>query len=260
MADAVEEMADPWVLVRGLALNQAGVVTRSQALGCGLSDEMLNSLIRSRRWRRVHPGVYVIFTGPLPWAARVWSAVLVCGSGAVVSGCCALRLYGMRLDHADNDPVHISVDRLRRVKSHEGVILHRVSHLAHLTHPGRRPPVMRFEHAVLQHAVGGGLVTAIGVLADSCQQRLTTPGRLVLALRAHKRLPMRKKLLEIIEDVALWRLLLPRACLSPTGGARPWTTASHSSASDERRPTHLVPGRQLRHLWHSDRTRRPARA
>jgi hypothetical protein len=200
--DAVAEKADPWVLVRGVALSQAGVVTRSQALGCGLSDELLGSLIRSRRWRRVHPGVYVTFTGPLPWAARVWSAVLACGSGAVVSGCCALRLYGMRLDHNDTDPVHISVDRSRRVKSHEGIILHRISRLADLTHPGRRPPVMRFEHAVLQHAVVGGLVNAVGILADSCQQRLTTPGRLALALRAKKRLPMRKKLLEIIEDVA----------------------------------------------------------
>jgi hypothetical protein len=108
----------------------------------------------------------------------------------------------MRLDHTDTDPVHISIDRLRRVKSHRGVILHRVSRLADLTHPGRRPPVMRFEHAVLQHAAAGGLGAAIGVLADSCQQRLTTPSRLALVLRANERLHMRKKLLEIIEDVA----------------------------------------------------------
>ncbi|MBA3252556.1 MAG: hypothetical protein H0T66_20145 [Geodermatophilaceae bacterium] len=51
-----------------------------------------------RRRRRVHPGVYATFNGPLPDLARVWAALLYVGEDAVASHDCTEWLHGLPAD------------------------------------------------------------------------------------------------------------------------------------------------------------------
>jgi hypothetical protein len=68
--------------LRGSARDQAGVVTRQQALGAGMSDGAIVARIKFGRWQRVHFGVYATFTGPMTRDAQLWAAVLAAGPGA----------------------------------------------------------------------------------------------------------------------------------------------------------------------------------
>ena len=44
----------------------------------------LGGRVRLKQWQRIHPGVYAVFTGPLPWRSRTWAAVLYAGEGAAL--------------------------------------------------------------------------------------------------------------------------------------------------------------------------------
>jgi hypothetical protein len=55
---------------------QAGVISRGQALELGLSPVEVTRLVRRREWVPVHRGVYVEHDGPLTWLQRAWAAVL----------------------------------------------------------------------------------------------------------------------------------------------------------------------------------------
>lgn len=192
----------PFVAVRELAARQAGVVTRSQALAHGMTDAMLQHRVDAGHWRRLVPGTYATFTGPSFWDARLWAAVLSCGDGAAISHCCALVHWGMRLRDHDESVIHVAIDTTRRVQARPGVRPHRLSGLAGFVHPARNPLVVRFEHAVLLHASTESEARAIGIIADACQQRMTTPDRLRSALVTFSRMRMRATLRQVLDDVA----------------------------------------------------------
>ncbi|MUL42666.1 hypothetical protein FZ103_16060 [Streptomonospora sp. PA3] len=85
--------------VHGLAAGQHGVVTRAQALHCGITPGRIARLVRRRRWQRVRTGVY--FLHPVgadaepPLEARVMAVQLALGSHAVAVGPTAARLWGL---------------------------------------------------------------------------------------------------------------------------------------------------------------------
>src|SRR5258705_11732565 len=72
--------------LRYLAGNQCGVVSRSQALRTGLTTDMIKFRLRSGRWRLMHRGVYVTFTGVPGRGARLWAAVLSAGPRGLARG------------------------------------------------------------------------------------------------------------------------------------------------------------------------------
>jgi len=93
--------------LRFLAGNQCGVVSRSQALRTGLTTDMIKFRLRSGRWRLMHRGVYVTFTGVPGRGARLWAAVLSAGPGAMLSHQTAAELQELS-DKATN-PIHVTV-------------------------------------------------------------------------------------------------------------------------------------------------------
>ena len=78
-----------------LLRHQAGAVTRAQVRASGRSSKWLECRVRSGRWVRVHPGVYVAHRGPRGWRTRVWAAVLYAGPGAALAGRAAAYELGM---------------------------------------------------------------------------------------------------------------------------------------------------------------------
>lgn len=68
---------------------QDGVITRSQAISCGLSDAGISRRLRSGRWRRHGPGVYFVDDRPFTAAARIRATVWSHGPNAAASGLAA---------------------------------------------------------------------------------------------------------------------------------------------------------------------------
>ena len=205
--------------VAGLLVEQDGVLSRRQALAAGLTDEDLRRLRRRRELAVVHTGVYVDHTGALSWRQRAWAGVLFAWPAALCSES-ALVAHGVRSaarrveDQARRSGVaatgrpliHVAVDVRRRVAQPPGTRVHRVTGLAASVQGNAQPPRLRLEPALVEVASAsarrGDDAGALAVLADACQERRTTPDRLVAALRSHPNVAGRRFLLEVLEDVA----------------------------------------------------------
>jgi hypothetical protein len=55
--------------------NQAGVVSRSQALSSGLTRGTIDARVTLGRWKQVYLGVYATFTGVIARDAWLWAAL-----------------------------------------------------------------------------------------------------------------------------------------------------------------------------------------
>jgi hypothetical protein len=191
-----------------LLRDQDGVVARFQVLACGLDDIFIRSRVRRREWVLLHRGVYVDHTGPPTWRQRAWGAVLHYWPAALADES-ALIAHGLRPEDPagspdDNRPVHVAIDQARRVGKTTAVRIHRVVGMDELLNPNLSPPRLRIEEALVAVAAKQRrAAAAIACLADGCQSRRTTPGRLAEVLHRHPRLKHRRFLLEVLEDVAI---------------------------------------------------------
>jgi hypothetical protein len=80
-----------------LLLDQSGVVSRGQALDCGLSRGRVDHLIQpDGRWQRILPGVYAATTGTVTLDQRAMAALLYAGSRSVITGAVAVRRHNLR--------------------------------------------------------------------------------------------------------------------------------------------------------------------
>ena len=78
-----------------IAYRQHSLVLREQALGVGMTDEMIRHRITTGRWVRVAAGVYRLAGVPVTWKQRALAACLISGAGAVVSHRSAAVLWGV---------------------------------------------------------------------------------------------------------------------------------------------------------------------
>ncbi|RIQ30903.1 hypothetical protein DY240_07130 [Jiangella rhizosphaerae] len=185
-----------------LIAGQDGVISRAQAVACGLTEDTLTWRLRSRRWQRVHAGVYATFSGPLPFRARVWAAILRAGSGAVASHRTAAYLDGLC---DDSGPViHVTVPGRRRVRGKiDGVRVHYAARLPRTRHPTKSPRRTRVEETVLDLVdTAHHPREAEGWVTAACQRRLSTPKRLADALGRRKKIRWRGMVEAMLLDVA----------------------------------------------------------
>jgi hypothetical protein len=102
-------MTTPDARIASIAAAQGSAVSRQQAHACGLSDAMISHRVRQGRWRRVHPGVYLIAGSPGGWLTTVWAALLAAGTSAVVSHETALLVHGLPDRALPRHPVTLTV-------------------------------------------------------------------------------------------------------------------------------------------------------
>ncbi|MGV0812247.1 type IV toxin-antitoxin system AbiEi family antitoxin domain-containing protein [Mycolicibacterium boenickei] len=174
---------------------QAGVVSRRQALDAGMQEHEIRRLLRRNEWARVHDGVYVDHTGPLTWLQRAWAAVLYAAPAA-------LCLESALSD--DSSVIHVAVSRQRAmlVEPH-GVRIHHLAHLQERVLWNVGPPRLRYEEAALDVACRAtSEFDAIAVLANACQSRRTTARRLLQALDARRRVRRRRWMRAVLVDIA----------------------------------------------------------
>jgi hypothetical protein len=105
--------------LESLLSRQAGVISREQAIASGLSRDAVDHRLRTRRWRPLHPRVYLVDGHRYDDEARVRAAVLWAGAGAVLSGTAAAWWHGM-VDEAPAT-VGMTVPRRRCPRPRPGV-------------------------------------------------------------------------------------------------------------------------------------------
>ncbi len=82
--------------VAALAARQNGVVTREQAIRCGVSADAIKHRLKRGRLHRLHRGVFLVGHAIPPPLAAETAAVLACGPEAVLSHESAARLWQIR--------------------------------------------------------------------------------------------------------------------------------------------------------------------
>ncbi|GAA0898888.1 hypothetical protein [Virgisporangium aurantiacum] len=180
---------------------QAGILTRRQALAAGLTDEAIDAQVGAARWQRVYPGVLATFSGPVGREAQLWAAVLFAGTGAVLSHETAAELHKLVSEPAE--VVHISIPVGRSVRARPGIVLHRSRNVERLRHPVLEPPRTKLEETVLDLTqTSPDLDSAIGWLVKAVASRRTTATRLLEALTARHRVRWRRELTNALSDVA----------------------------------------------------------
>lgn len=195
MSDVDERLA-------GHLVDQAGVVSREQALAAGLAPHDLKRLLRRRELSPLHRGVYLDHTGEPSWVQHAWGAVLHSWPAAL-AGASALRAAEGPGSTRGTKSIEVAISLDRRVNRVEGVEVRRVAHLEErvLWHVG--PPRMRYEEAALDVAAEAPTdLAALAELSRGVQGRMTTAGRLLLAAQGRKRLRRRRWIESVLEDVS----------------------------------------------------------
>jgi Transcriptional regulator, AbiEi antitoxin len=177
---------------------QAGVVSRRQALRSGMSRSAITSKVKRGRWRQIHPGIYVTFSGPVGRDSQLWAAVLYAGKGAQLSHETAAEVNG--LTDRRSQLIHVTIPAGRRVKQPPGVKMHRSAYL---------DLKARFPRGVVPHTLVEETVIDLVGAADSFDEacgwvtaafgrRLTGEGPLRTTLGARGKLRWRGQLDEMI--------------------------------------------------------------
>lgn len=115
---------------------QQHVITRSQALSCGVPGSTISQWIRpGGKWQKMLPAVYLALTGTPAIPQRHMAAQLYGGPGSVITGAAAIRVRRLRVPPSDRVDVLIpwSVKR----QSAGFACVHRTRHMPAFYRIGR---------------------------------------------------------------------------------------------------------------------------
>ena len=190
--------------IRELLERQSGVISRRQAKTAGLKPHDIQRLLRRREWVRVYDGVYVTHTGELSWLQRAWAGVLFAAPAALCADSAIRAADGPgKRDRFGDSRIHVGIDRKRAVVEPPGVRIHQLHDLTERVQWNLSPPRVRIEHALIDVASQWPReVDAIATLADAVQARRTTAQRILDTLAVRRRVPRRKFLADVLQDIA----------------------------------------------------------
>jgi hypothetical protein len=177
--------------------DQAGVVARAQLVAWGADDTWLSRQVDSGRWQRLHRGVFLTHSGPVPWRSRAWAAVLRAGPGAALSHASAARLHDFTAREAG--PIQVTIPQSRRVDPAPGIVLHRRSRMPPAAGQPRR--TWRGDTVVDLAAAAWTDDDAVGWVCDAVRAG-TRPHEIEAALARRTRVRNGALLRDLIQEVA----------------------------------------------------------
>ncbi len=206
-------------LLARLTREQHQIITRAQAIACGLPHSTIDYKIRSGGpWQMLLPGVYLTVTGTATQEQRETAAVLYAGPKSVITGPCAVRRH--RLRSPGPNSVDVLVPPGVRRQDADFVRLHRTGRMPRTwfaTGPVRFAEVPR---AVADAARQFSTYEDVrSVIYEAVQRRACTVGKLITELNegpSNRTSLFRAVLTEVIDGVrsgaeADFRLLLTRS-------------------------------------------------
>lgn len=185
----------------GLAQAQAGLLSHRQLRALGVTPAEIRHHVEVGRWARRSREVVSTTTGPLSPEQRLWFGVLHAGPSAMIGGLTAAALHGLR--GWSRDDITVVVANPHSFDPVEGLHFFRTRRpFSLLVAPGELP-VCRVEPAVLIFASQEPhLRTALGAVAATVQQRLTTAARLREWVDLLAPLRRARQLRELLDDVS----------------------------------------------------------
>lgn len=187
----------PAAAVSRAAARQQGVLTTSQLLTLGADPSWITREVAAGHWQRLHHGVVLTHSGPVPRQARAWAALLYAGRDARLSHTTAAELHGFRTARAG--PVHVTIPGDRRVRPTAGVVMH---HRRVLPPAGGRPRrTWRGDTVVDLVAAARSDDEAVGWVCDAVRAG-TNRLEVLDALARRTRVRSAALLTELLEEVA----------------------------------------------------------
>lgn len=200
---------------------QAGVISRGQALHCGFGAGAIGRRLRSGDWRRLQRGVYVVSRGQPTRLAMLWAAVLGAGEGAALSHQTAAELF--RLTDHESSLIHVTIPASRTIAAMVEVRVHRSTRLSAAAHPGLLPPRTRIEATALDLVeCSASFERAFDWACGACQRRLTTPDRPRPAMAERGKMRWRRELADVLTEIRAactrgWNVAMSSAWSGGTG-------------------------------------------
>jgi hypothetical protein len=188
-------------VLRSLARQQCGVLTRRQLNDLGISEPDIRHAEDARRWRTFGRTVVVLQNAPLTADQRPWVAVFLPDKPAALAGLSAATWAGLR--GFEPDDVHVVVPHGSQVRLPRWVKLHesrRFSPSDIVATAG--PPRTTTARSVIDGATWSTYPRrACAILCAAVQQRLTTSTRLATELAAAGRVRHVQVMREILGDI-----------------------------------------------------------
>lgn len=183
---------------------QGGLVTRSQSRAAGLGDEAITWKLRSARWVRKHPGVYLTAPGRDGWDVTAWAAFLRVQTGggladAALVGASAAHVQG--LSTRPPAVIEIGVPTTRRVDAVPGIRIRRMHRFDEVLDDTAYPWRTAVAVTVLDVAASGDADAALAGVGHAVQRGRVTARGLAEELRARGRHPHGRLLAEVLADV-----------------------------------------------------------
>ena len=186
--------------LRRLAVLKAGVVSREQVLGHGLSRHILRRLIDSGAWQPVTRGLFATTAAPPPWEGLAWGGLLVGGERARLGPQASGYLH--ELVPQPPDPIDILVPAGRVVRAAGPWEFHREALGTRSPRTVGAPARLTVEDTVLDLSAIGPESDVVGLITSAVSARRTTPVRLQRGLEQRSRHSRRRLLRDILGDVA----------------------------------------------------------
>lgn len=173
-----------------LAERQAATLSREQLLGLGISDRVIQRLLRDGRLSRICQGIYA--TGEGGWLQQAWAGVLIGGPRAVLGGAAAGYLQGLIVQPPDQVLVHTPNWRPRDPRW-------RLSRSPRTG--GGEPPRTRIPQTVVDLAAEFDADGIVAVVAEAVGRKRVRPEEIRRVLAAASRHPNRALLEDLLREV-----------------------------------------------------------
>ena len=184
---------------RWSARAQDGVISRTQALAVGMTDEMIGWRLQRGSWQRLHSGVYATFSGEPARSCWLWAAVLRAGPASMLSHQTAAELWDV--PSRPSPLIHVTVPSGSPVAAIPGIVLHYSRRAETARHNLLAPPRTRVEETVLDLAqTAATLDDALGWVFGACGSRVTTASHLSAAMALRRRMRWRRELASALAD------------------------------------------------------------
>jgi len=173
-----------------LAERQARTLSREQLVGHGVSDRVIQRLLRDGRLDRICQGTYA--TGEGGWLQQAWAGVLIGGPRAVLGGAAAGYLQGLLREPPEQVLVHTPNWRRRDP---------RWSLVRSPRTGSGEPPRTRIPQTVVDLSAGLDADGIVAVLAEAVGRRRVRPEEIRHALAETSRHPNRELLDDLLGEV-----------------------------------------------------------